>query len=219
MRVVIIEDDPILGESLKEYLEREGCDVNWIKDDRDIYDITSLGAYDVVVLDLILGYRSGEDILKELREKGIDVPVLVLTAKRTIQDKEICFNLGADDYLTKPFEPKELLLRIKALLRRQGSNGKIIIGNVVVDMEGRSILKDGKEISLSKTAWELLSLLIKNRGKVVNTETILNCVWGDKAVGTDVVRAYIKELRRVLPPDYIKTYKGIGYKLKREDEV
>ena len=213
MRVLLVEDDPILGESLKEYLEREGCGVRWIQDDRELYDPLTAEAYDVVVLDLILRFGSGEDILKALRENGLDVPVLILTAKRSLHDKEVCFNLGADDYITKPFEPKELILRMRALIRRKGNARSVRIGDVEIDLEGRSIRRGGEELHISKTAWELLSLLLKNRGRVVSTQTILSCIWEDKPVGTDVVRAYIKELRKVIPPEHIKTYKGVGYKL------
>jgi DNA-binding response OmpR family regulator len=213
MRVLLIEDDPILGESLKEYLEREGCTVKWVQDDSEFYDPSLAAGYDALVLDLMLKYRNGEDILEDIRKKGIDVPVLILTAKRSIKDKEVCFNLGADDYLTKPFEPKELVLRLRALLKRRGLPEFVEIGDVRIDVDARSIYKDDREIHISKTAWEVLLLLLKNRGKLVSTDTLLNCIWGDKPVGTDVVRAYIKELRKVLPPESIKTYKGLGYKL------
>ncbi len=214
MRVLLVEDDPILGESLTEYLESKGCEVSWVQNGEDLYDVKVAEGYDVVVLDLILGIRDGEDILAEMRRNGVRTPVLVLTAKRTLRDKETCFNLGADDYLTKPFEPEELVLRLKALVRRYHPEEKVVLGEVEIDPEGRTIVKDGKEFTLSRTAWELLLLLLRNRGRVVSTETILSCIWGDKPVGTDVVRAYIKELRKVLPPDAIKTYKGIGYKLE-----
>ncbi|EDP74481.1 response regulator transcription factor [Hydrogenivirga sp. 128-5-R1-1] len=216
MRVLLIEDDPVLGESLKEFLEREGCEVRWIQDDREFYDPTVAEAYDVVVLDLMLRFGSGEDILRKIRDYGIDTPVLILTAKRSMRDKEVCFGLGADDYLTKPFDPKELMLRIKALLRRVQNKKIVKIGDTEIHLE-RLVLKKGNiEIKLTKTAWELLLLLLKNKGKVVSNETILNCIWEDRPVGTEVVRAYIKELRKVLPPGSIKTFRGIGYML---DEV
>ncbi len=213
MKVLLIEDDPVLGESLKEYLENRGCIVRWVQDDREIYDASVAWSYDVVVLDLILKFRSGEEILKEIREKGVKTPVLILTAKNTIKDKEICFNLGADDYLTKPFEPKELVLRLRSLVRRFNSDSVLKIGDVEIDLEGRTIRKGNEEVHISKTAWELLILLIKNKGRVVSTETILSCVWGNKPVGSDVVRAYIKELRKILPKESIETKKGVGYRL------
>ncbi|MDQ7038253.1 MAG: response regulator transcription factor [Aquificota bacterium] len=212
MKVALIEDDPLLGGSLREYLENCGCEVDWFQDEREIEDVETLGAYDVVVLDLILKYRSGEEILRDMRERGVDVPVLVLTAKTSITDKETCFNLGADDYLTKPFEPRELVLRLRSLVRRV--IGEIVrVGDAEIDLKGRVVRRGGKEFKLSKTAWELLMLLLRNRGKVVKTETILSCVWGDKPVGSDVVRAYIKEIRKVLPESSIETHKGVGYRL------
>ncbi|WP_293446173.1 response regulator transcription factor [Persephonella sp.] len=214
MRVLMIEDDPILGESLEEYLKDNGIEVHWIQDDREIEYIYNFDQYDVIVLDLMLKYRKGEDILRELRGKNINTPVLILTAKSNIKDKEICFNLGADDYLTKPFNPKELLLRINALTKRKHIDETLKIGDVEINLSSKTLTKKGKEIKLSKTAWELLYYLIRNRGSVVETERILNHVWGDKPVGDEIVRTYIKELRKILPKDAIKTYKGRGYKLE-----
>ncbi len=214
MKVLLIEDDPILGESVREFLELKGCEVEWVRDGDELPDVRVAEGFDAVVLDLILGPRSGEDILAEMRRQGVKTPVLVLTAKRTLTDKETCFNLGADDYLTKPFEPEELVLRLRALVRRYLPENRVVLGDVEIDPEGRSLRRGNEELKLSRTAWELLLLLLRNRGRVVTTETILNCIWGDKPVGSDVVRAYIKELRKVLPPETIKTYKGVGYKLE-----
>ncbi|WP_457627941.1 response regulator transcription factor, partial [Persephonella sp.] len=204
MRVLLIEDDPILGESLEEYLRDNGIEVHWIKDDRDIDEIFNFEQYDVIILDLILKYSRGEDILRQLRNKGITTPVIILTAKSDIKDKEVCFNLGADDYLTKPFNPKELLLRINALTKRRHIDEVIKIGDVEINITGKTVSKEGKEIKLSKTAWELLHFLLRNRGSIVETERILNHVWGDKPVGDEIVRTYIKELRKILPKDSIK---------------
>ncbi|WP_029523362.1 response regulator transcription factor [Persephonella sp. KM09-Lau-8] len=213
MKILLVEDDPILGESLKEYLEANDIEVHWIQDDREIEYIYNFEQYDVIVLDLILKYKKGEEILRDLRLKGIKNPILILTAKSDIKDKEYCFNLGADDYLTKPFNPKELLLRIKALTKRKHIDEIIKIGDVEINLNSKTIKKAGEEIKISKTAWDLLYYLLKNKGSVVETERILNYVWGDKPVGDEIVRTYIKELRKILPKDAIKTYKGRGYKL------
>ncbi len=214
MKVLLIEDDLTLGESLKDYLELNNIEVDWISDDRDLENIFSFDKYDVIILDLILKYSTGEQILQRLRNKGINVPVLILTAKSSLKDKEICFNYGADDYITKPFESKELLLRLKALNKRQHLGNIIKIGDLVVNLDAQTIYKNGKELKLSKKSWDLLNFLIKNRGNVVNTQRIINYVWGDKPVGDEIVRTYIKELRKILPSNSIETYKGRGYKLQ-----
>ncbi len=214
MHVLLIEDDLLLGESLKEYLEDNGITVDWIYDDRKVEEIYSFDKYDVIVLDLMLRYEKGENILKNLRLKGIKTPILILTAKNSIQDKEICFNLGADDYLTKPFNPKELLLRIKALSKRKHMDNIVKLGNLEINLDSKTVYKNGKEIKLSKTAWEVLYLLLKHKGEIVETQRILNYVWADKPVGDEIVRTYIKELRKILPENSIKTYKGRGYKLE-----
>ena len=214
MKVLLIEDDLTLGESLKEYLELNNVDVDWIYDDRELENIFSFDKYDVIILDLILKYSSGEQILKNLRNKGVSTPILILTAKSSLKDKEVCFNYGADDYLTKPFDSKELLLRLKALDKRQYIGNVINIGDLTVNLDAQTVYKNGKEIKLSKKSWELLNLLIKNRGNVVNTQRIVNYVWGDKPVGDEIVRTYIKELRKILPSNSIETYKGRGYKLQ-----
>jgi DNA-binding response OmpR family regulator len=214
MRVLLVEDDLVLGESLKDYLQNNSIEVVWIWDDRKLEEAMLLSEYDVIILDLMLKYEKGEDILKNLRSKGVKTPIIIMTAKSRIEDKENCFNLGSDDYITKPFNPKELLLRIKALNKRVHISDKEKIGDVEIDLEKQIILKDSKEVKISKTAWNLLTLLLKKRGEVVTTQTILNYVWPDKAVGDEIVRQYIKELRKILPPDSIETYKGTGYRLK-----
>ncbi len=213
MKVLLVEDDLILGESIKDYLENKDIEVVWIYDDREIFDIIDYTEFDVIILDLILKYNKGEDILKILRQKDINTPVIILTAKNSINDKEICFSYGADDYLTKPFSPKELLLRVKALSNRVRVSRQIKIKNVVIDMDKGIVIKNGQEIKLSKKAWEVLYILAKNRGSIVPTQRLMKYVWQDKPVGDEVLRAYIKELRKILPEGLIETYKGRGYKL------
>jgi len=214
MRVLMVEDDLTFGESLKDYLESNGIEINWVKDDRKLDEAIIMSEYDVIVLDLMLKYNKGEDILKQLRDKGIKTPILIISAKNRIEDKEVCFELGADDYLSKPFNPKELLLRIKALSKRLHAPDIEKIGDVEIDLEKQLILKNGQEVKISKTEWNLLKLLLKKRGEVVSTEVILNYVWPDKAVGEEIVRQYIKKLRKILPEDKIETYRGIGYRFK-----
>ncbi|MEJ7556193.1 MAG: response regulator transcription factor [Aquificaceae bacterium] len=214
MKVLLVEDDRLLGESLKEYLESEGFLVDWIYDSREFFDLLEVSIYDAIVLDLMMPHISGEELLRELREKGNTTPVLILTAKGRIEDKEKCFSLGADDYLTKPFEPRELLLRLRALYRRTVRQERLKLRNVEVDLRAGRVWVEGREIRLSKKEWLLFKYLVENRDRFVSTEELLNYVWGDEPVGDEVVRAHIKNLRRLLPEGFIVSQKGRGYRVE-----
>ncbi|MGB9710731.1 MAG: response regulator transcription factor [Thermodesulfovibrio sp.] len=213
MRILLIEDDRIFGETLKDYLKIENIETVWLWDERGLPKIITQYEFDVIVIDLILNFSSGEDIIAVLRKAGIETPIMVITAKKTLNDKEECFLRGADDYLTKPFEFKEFVLRLKALNRRKHLPSVFTIGDVIVNIDAKTIHRGSEEIKISKKAWQLLEFLLKNRGEIVSSEKILNYVWSGKAVGDEIVRAYIKELRKALPPDSIITYPGRGYKL------
>lgn len=214
MKVLLVEDDLLLGQSLKEYLELNGLSVCWLTDGREVESLLLCHDFDVIVLDLILPYGRGEDLLRRLRSKGVDTPVLVLTAKRSLKDKEVCFDNGADDFLTKPFSPKEFLLRLRALGRRRGGRRVVEIGDIKVDLNLEVVYRGDEVVKLSPKALALLILLLRHRGEVVSKDRILNYIWGEEPVGDEIVRAYIKELRKVLPPDAIETHKGRGYRLK-----
>ena len=209
-----MEDDRLLGESLKEYLESEGFLVDWIYDSREFFDLLEFSIYDAIVLDLMMPHISGEELLRELREKGNTTPVLILTAKGRLEDKEKCFSLGADDYLTKPFEPRELLLRLRALHRRTVRQERLKLKNVEVDLRAGRVWVEGREIKLSKKEWLMFKYLVENRDRFVSTEELLNYVWGDEPVGDEVVRAHIKNLRRLLPEGFIVSQKGRGYRVE-----
>lgn len=213
MRILLIEDDKIFGETLKDYLNIHEIETIWLWDERELPKVIKTYEFDVIVIDLILKFSSGEKIISTLRKAGYNIPIIVITAKRNLDNKEVCFSEGADDYLTKPFELKELVLRIKALSRRKHIESIVKIGNVTINLDAKTIHKNSEELKISKKAWLLLNLLIKNRGEIIDTETILNYIWPNKDVGEEIVRAYIKELRKILPSDSIKTYPGRGYRL------
>ncbi|MGC8925086.1 MAG: response regulator transcription factor [Calditerrivibrio sp.] len=211
MRVLIIEDDILLAESLKEYLEVNNFEAEVLSYPEEIYLVEH---FDIILLDLMLKDKKGEYILKEIRKKRLDLPIIVITAKNDMESKEICFEYGADDYIVKPFDPKELLLRIKALTKRIYCCENLRIDNVLIDFSGKKLYVDDLEVHLSRIEWELLCLLAQNRGKLVTMDKILSYIWGDKVVGTESIRTYIKNLRKALPDNFIVTYKGRGYKLK-----
>lgn len=208
-----MEDDRLLGDSLTEYLQSEGFITDWVYDPREVMDLLEVSRYDVIVLDLIMPHIGGEELIKAIREKDKETPILVLTAKQRLEDKRTCFELGADDYLTKPFEMEELVLRLKALYRRKNPQDVVVIDDVEVCFSKEMVKVKGKPISLSKKDWLVLKFLVENRGRFVSHEEILNYVWGDEPVGEDVVRAHIKNLRKLLPEGFIKTMKGRGYRV------
>ncbi len=215
MRVLLIEDDVLLGESMEDYLKKIGFDIKWIDDDRIVMQILSIELFDVVILDLMLKFSKGEDLIKKIKDTVPDVPIVITTAKDGIKSKEECFGLGADDYLVKPFDPKELVLRIKAVCSRYYNiDEKQKIGNMEIDVKNKTVKKNGDEIILTKREWDILIFLLKKRGKIVTHTDILNYVWADSDVNEESVRTYIKKLRAILPDNAIETHKGRGYRLK-----
>jgi DNA-binding response OmpR family regulator len=213
MKVLLVEDDRLLGDSLTEYLQSEGFITDWVYDPREVMDLLEVSRYDVIVLDLMMPHIGGEELIKAIREKDKETPILVLTAKQRLEDKRTCFELGADDYLTKPFEMEELTLRLKALRRRKNPQDVVVIDGVEVCFSKEMVKVEGKPLSLSKKDWLVLKFLVENRGRFVSHEEILNYVWGDEPVGEEVVRAHIKNLRKLLPEGFIKTMKGRGYRV------
>ncbi len=219
MKVLLVEDDPVLGKSLEEFLNRHNIDVTWIQDDRQAPGTIQLCHFDVIILDLILKYNKGENILSELRFCKVKTPVLILTAKREMSDKATCFERGADDYLTKPFNPEELLLRLRALSKREHKSRLVKIGELTVDLDNEALYDAGMhEIKLSRRTWDLLYILAKHHGRLVTKEQILGYVWGDTVVGDEIIRAYIKDLRKILEKGSIENIKGRGYKLRLHNE-
>jgi len=209
IKILLVEDDTYLGEAVKNYLENNDFKCDWVEDDRDLFLYLNSALYDVIVLDLILKFFKGEDLLKKIKAK-YDIPVIILTAKGNIEDKEVCFNLGADDYITKPFNPKELILRINSVLKRHVSK-TIRLGELLIDLTRKRINRNKDELYLTKKEWDIFEFLLNNKGKVVSVNDILSYVWQDEDVSEESVRTYIKRLRHLLGKDIIKNLKGRGY--------
>jgi DNA-binding response OmpR family regulator len=214
VKVLLVEDDKLLGESLKAYLQEKGIYLEHLHDPREVSHVLAVSTYDVIVLDLMMPHISGEELLKKIRQMDKKTPILILTAKSKMDDKKRCFETGADDYMTKPFEPEELLLRLKALYRRKIGDMVVKVGDVEVDFEKEKVYVRGKPVDLTRKDWMLLKYLVENRGRFVPSEEILNYVWGDKPVGDEVVRAHVKNLRKLLPEGFIVSMKGRGYKIE-----
>ena len=221
MRLLVVEDEQKIADSLKKGLEQESFAVDVAYDGEYGYDLASTEDYDLIILDLMLPGMSGEEVCKNLRMGGKSTPILMLTAKGELEDKVAGLNIGADDYLVKPFAFEELLARIKALARRPKNSLPAILkaGSLTLDTNSYKVVRTKKEIALSKKEFALLTYLLKNRGRVVTKEQIIANVWNfDADVLPNTVEVYIGYLRDKIDkpfrePPLIKTVRGFGYKI------
>jgi two-component system alkaline phosphatase synthesis response regulator PhoP len=224
MRVLLVEDEQGLILTLTDRLRSEGFDVDVAADGKTGLEKGLGGNYDIILLDVMLPEKNGYDVCRDLRQKGIATPVLMLTAKGETIDKVLGLKLGADDYLTKPFEVLELLARIEALLRRSPAttNGRthdaIRFGDITIDFKRAEVMRAGESIDLSAMEFKLLQHLIENRGVVHSRDQLLDAVWGyDAMPSTRTVDVHIAWLRQKLEsnpkrPHFIQTVHGMGYK-------
>jgi len=222
-RILLVEDEPGLRRTLKDLLASSGYTVETSGDGADAQDRAEREAYDAIVLDVMLPSRSGFDVAKGLRRNGIQTPILMLTARTELNNKVQGFKSGADDYLTKPFEGPELLVRVEALLRRAqaGTRKRVSSWNfqdITVDFAKARMVKKGEEITLSERECRLLQHLIESRGEVVTRDELLEEVWGYEAAPmTRTVDVHISWLRQKLEEDpanprFIVTVHGQGYR-------
>jgi len=214
MKVLIIEDDESILNMLKRGLEDEDFVVDTAINGEDGEYLASTNHYDVIILDWMLPKKSGIEVLKSLRAKGILTPVLMLTAKDTTDNKIEGLNSGADDYLPKPFSFDELLARLNAIYRRsalKGSN-KVTIGNIEIDFDAKLVKKDGKIVDLTAKEYELLEFLVANRGSLVSSQMIQDQLWSnDEFIESNVIQVIIYRLRNKLSKDLIKSKRNLGY--------
>lgn len=224
-RILIIEDERNLALGLRANLEVEGYDVAVAESGEAALRLCGAGRPDLIILDLMLPGMDGFEVLSELRVRGVEAPVLVLSARADEIDKVRGFRAGADDYVTKPFGVMELLLRARVLLRRSGqadagSRTTLRFGEVEVDVTRRLVLRAREEVALTPRAFELLLALLANAGAVMARHELLRTIWGyDSSVTTRTVDAHVAELRRKLEvnpaePRYILTVHKVGYRLR-----
>lgn len=224
MRVLLVEDEPGLVLTLTDRFKSEGFDVTSATDGAEGLSVAMSGNFDLIVLDVMLPKKNGYDVCRDLRQAGNSAPILMLTAKGETIDKVLGLKLGADDYLTKPFEVVELLARIEALLRRSPSqaavrsNGCFRFGEISVDLKRAEVTKASESVELSAMEFKLLQFLIENRGTVHSRDHLLDAVWGyDAMPSTRTVDVHIAWLRQKLEenprhPNFIQTVHGLGYK-------
>lgn len=220
MTILIVDDEVLIRNVIKEYLLNEGYKVLEAKDGFDALRVISDNKVDLIVLDIMMPKMDGFTCLSEIR-KTKNIPVIMLSARKEEIDKLNSFDLGVDDYVTKPFSPKELVARIKAHLKRTTSNNEnYTYKNLLVDYKGRKVTINGKEVNLTPKEYELLTYFIKNKGIALSREQLLNNVWDYDYYGDDrTVDTHIKMLRKSLG-DYrnlIKTIREVGYKYETEE--
>jgi two-component system alkaline phosphatase synthesis response regulator PhoP len=223
-KILIIEDDPGIQLSLKDEFESEGFNVKVADDGLTGLEKTRQNPPDVIILDLMLPYLNGYEICKKLRQEGNDVPIIMLTVKDQEVDKVLGLELGADDYVTKPFSLRELLARVNALMRRSAESipesSVFSIGETVFNLKKYEALKKGKEIEYTTLEFQMLKLLYEKKGLAVTRYDFLNRVWGeDNTVVTErTIDSHINNIRKKLEvdpsnPRYIISIRGVGYKL------
>jgi len=221
MRILVVDDDIQIRENLKRLLSYEGYSVALAADHREAFQQLAEGPTDPVVLDLMLPGVDGMEICRRIRQTD-DVPILMLTAKGTLEDKVGGLDSGADDYLVKPFQPDELMARIRALLRRRQPQNEVLkFGNLSLDPAARQVFVNDTNVDLSSKEFDLLELLIRHPRQVITRETFYDRVWGyDFSGESNILEVYIRYLRSKLDaansPRYIQTVRGVGYVLREE---
>ena len=225
MRILVVEDEKSLNEVIVKRLEDEHYGVDWCYNGKDALDNILITEYDAIILDIMLPELNGYEVLKTMRSKNIDTPVLFLTAKDSIEDRVKGLDSGANDYLTKPFAFEELLARIRVMLRKDSnSSGNVFtVANLTVDTNSHSVFRDDIPIKLSKREFTLLEYMIRNRGKILSKDKIEQHIWNyDYEGGSNVIEVYIRYLRKKIDADFspklIHNIYGVGYILKVEDE-
>lgn len=216
MKLLVIEDEKKIADSLKKGLEQEYFSVDVLYHGEEGYDLASSEDYDAIILDVMLPGKSGFEISRELRDLGINTPILMLTARSETEDKIRGLSCGADDYLAKPFSFEELLARIRALLRRPPiiKDSIMTYGNILINRDKHEVKIDGKSIELSKKEYLLLEYLLNHEGKYVSKDKIISDVWEfEDNVLPNTVEVYIGYLRKKIGRNKILTSRGFGYKI------
>lgn len=216
MRVLLVEDDEMIGHSLRDALNGGGWSVDWVKDGQLATSALADGDYACVLLDLGLPKMDGVEVLRKARARGDSTPVLVLTARDGLDDRVAGLDLGADDYLLKPYELRELLARMRAVIRRRDGSAHSVIGTagVQLDITTREVVVQGERSQLSAREFALLHALLERPGAILSREQLENRIygWGEE-VSSNAVDVLIHGMRRKIGPDTIRNVRGLGWRV------
>ncbi|MEG0731833.1 MAG: response regulator transcription factor [Vagococcus sp.] len=233
-RILVVDDEPSITTLLKYNLEKENFDVDVCHDGEEAIRLASSNAYNFIILDLMLPKVNGFDVTKKLRKEKINTPILMLTAKDETVDKIIGLEIGADDYLTKPFSPRELIARIRAVERRldlqddkiptSTSENAIIIGDLMAYPKDYRVTKNGEELNFTKKEFELLIYFMERINRIISRDELMTSIWQDDMYHLSrTVDIHVSHLREKIEddpkkPKYIKTVRGFGYKFQESEE-
>lgn len=212
IKILLLEDDKLFNETLQDFLEEEGFTLDFALDPYSALELTYKNIYDLYLFDVNLPYESGFDLLSKLRQSGDTTPTIFLTSREDKASLKKGFEIGADDYMKKPIDLDELLLRISALMRRQVRNEKLTIGEYSLDMLSKTLYRNDEALNVTKKAVELLVLLIQSNGEVVSSDEIKNRLWAaGKNASDGSLRVYVTQLKKYFS-DHIVNVRGIGYR-------
>jgi len=219
-RILVVEDEPGIALGLQDDLQIEGYEVELIADGMEASRKARKEAFDLILLDVMLPGKDGFDVCRELRRAGLKTPIIMLTAKAQEAEKILGLDLGADDYMTKPFSPKELRARIRAALRRSGGEAADVygFGDVEVDFTRCELRREGRAVETTPTEFKMMTTFVRNRGRLLSREKLLDDAWGRDTFVTDrVVDNHIVSLRKKIEPEpgnprYLISVRGMGYR-------
>jgi two-component system, OmpR family, response regulator QseB len=214
MRVLLVEDDPMIGAALRKGLQQEGHTVDWATDGGGVAAALAAAPYNLVVLDLGLPGKSGLEVLDEIRRRKLPVPVIIVTARDAVQDRVAGLDMGADDYLVKPFDLDELGARIRAVMRRQAGHAGSLLehGDLALNPATHEVFHDGRPVPVSGREFAILEALLERPGAILSRAQLEDRLYGwDEEVASNAVEVHIHNLRRKLGENVITTVRGVGY--------
>ncbi len=220
MRILVVDDEELIRDVIKEYAENEGYSCDEAEDGAKALELVQNNDYDLIILDIMMPKMDGFTAIKEIKAEK-NIPVIMLSARKEEFDKLQGFDLGVDDYVTKPFSPKELIARIKAVTKRNKASDILTVGNICINKLSHEVLVDDKLVDMTHTQFELLDLFLSNPGIALSRDKIIESIWGyDYEAEDRTIDAHIKLLRSKLGPyrNSIKTIRKVGYKFEYEKE-
>ena len=215
MKILLVEDDTFIGESIKDYFEMQGNRVDYYSSPKKALEEIYPSNYDIFLIDINMPEMNGYDFYNELKNYASDVPVIFITAYSDIEHVEKAFEIGAADYIKKPFDLKELELRVKRLVFKKTNDVKIT-ENYRFDLNKLKLFYKDEEVELTQNEKYFLEILVKNIGQVVDSETLKDYVWDGKDICSNTIRTHVKKLRNKLKENFIKNVRGSGYKIEKQ---